>query len=61
MEKTAVLPVPLCDCAMRSRPFVIGTMARCWIAEGFSKPAHATRAQQKWSQQERSRPRHRPP
>jgi hypothetical protein len=24
---------------MTSRPFTIGLMALCWIAEGFSKPA----------------------
>mmetsp|Transcript_44215 Transcript_44215/g.70974 ORF Transcript_44215/g.70974 Transcript_44215/m.70974 type:complete len:203 (+) Transcript_44215:1042-1650(+) len=33
-----VLPVPDCACAMTSRPEQMGMMARCWIAEGFSKP-----------------------
>lgn len=33
-----VFPVPDCACAMTSRPAMIGLMARCWMAEGFSKP-----------------------
>jgi hypothetical protein len=33
-----VLPVPLCACAMTSRPERMGTTARCWMADGFSKP-----------------------
>ena len=33
-----VLPVPDCACAMTSRPWVMGSTARCWMAEGFSKP-----------------------
>jgi hypothetical protein len=33
-----VLPVPLCACAMTSRPDRMGTTARCWMADGFSKP-----------------------
>ena len=36
--KMVVFPVPLWDCAMTSRPRRIGMMARCWIADGFSKP-----------------------
>ncbi|MPD06850.1 hypothetical protein E2C01_102681 [Portunus trituberculatus] len=39
MEKVAVLPVPDCACAMTSRPFTMGLMARCWMADGFSNPA----------------------
>ena len=38
MEKVAVFPVPLCACAMTSRPLTMGLMARCCTAEGFSKP-----------------------
>jgi len=38
IESIAVLPVPDCDCAITSRPWDIGTIARCWIAEGFSNP-----------------------
>jgi len=38
MAKTAVLPVPDWDWAMTSRPRRIGRIARCWIAEGRSKP-----------------------
>ncbi|RNA29565.1 hypothetical protein BpHYR1_041898 [Brachionus plicatilis] len=38
MANVAVLPVPDCDWAMTSRPDTIGTMARCWMADGFSKP-----------------------
>ena len=34
-----VLPVPDCACAMTSRPPVMGRIARCWMADGFSKPA----------------------
>jgi hypothetical protein len=37
MEKVAVLPVPDCAWAITSLPWVIGKIARCWIAEGFSK------------------------
>jgi hypothetical protein len=40
-EVTAImldLPVPDCACAITSRPSTIGFTARCWIAEGFSKP-----------------------
>jgi hypothetical protein len=37
MENVAVLPVPDCACATTSRPWVMGRIARCWIAEGFSK------------------------
>lgn len=37
MENVAVLPVPDCACAITSRPWVMGKIARCWIAEGFSK------------------------
>lgn len=37
IENVAVLPVPDCACAMTSRPFTIGRIARCWIADGFSK------------------------
>ena len=37
MENVAVLPVPDWACAMTSRPCVMGKIARCWIAEGFSK------------------------
>jgi hypothetical protein len=37
-EKTAVLPVPDWDWAMTSRPVMMGLMARCWMAEGRSKP-----------------------
>lgn len=39
MEKVAVFPVPDCAWAITSRPLVMGRMARCWIAEGFSKSA----------------------
>jgi len=38
IEKVAVFPVPDCACAMTSRPFAMGLMDRCWIADGFSKP-----------------------
>jgi hypothetical protein len=34
----AVLPVPDCACAIVSRALMSGTIARCWIADGFSKP-----------------------
>ena len=37
MEKVAVLPVPDCACAITSRPLMMGTMALCWMADGFSK------------------------
>lgn len=33
-----VLPVPDCACAMTSRPWTMGSTARCWMADGFSKP-----------------------
>lgn len=36
MLKVAVLPVPLCACAIVSRPLQICTMARDWTAEGDS-------------------------
>ena len=36
-----VLPVPDWDWAMTSLPLVIGTIALCWIAEGFSKSNRA--------------------
>ena len=39
-----VLPVPDCACAMTSRPPVMGRIARCWMADGFSKPASAADA-----------------
>ena len=32
------LPVPDCACAMTSLPCTMGSRARCWMAEGFSKP-----------------------
>ena len=38
MEKVAVFPVPDCAWAMTSRPLMMGLMARCWMAEGFSNP-----------------------
>ena len=38
MVKVAVLPVPDCACAMVSRIIISGLIARCWIADGFSKP-----------------------
>ncbi len=38
MEKVAVFPVPDCAWAITSRPLMLGTMARCWMADGFSKP-----------------------
>ena len=41
MENVAVLPVPDCAWAMTSRPWMIGRIARCWIAEGFSKSGKA--------------------
>lgn len=31
-------PVPLCDCAITSRPDMMGLMARCCTAEGLSNP-----------------------
>jgi hypothetical protein len=37
IENVAVLPVPDCACAITSRPWVMGRIARCWMAEGFSK------------------------
>lgn len=37
MENVAVLPVPDWAWAMTSRPWIMGRMARCWMAEGFSK------------------------
>jgi len=38
IEKVAVLPVPDCAWAITSRRSVSGLIARCWIAEGRSKP-----------------------
>jgi len=38
MVKVAVLPVPDWACAMVSRIIRSGLMARCWMADGFSKP-----------------------
>jgi hypothetical protein len=38
MAKVPVLPVPDCAWAMTSVPLMTGTMARCWMADGFSKP-----------------------
>jgi hypothetical protein len=38
MVKVAVLPVPDWACAMVSRIIMRGLIARCWIADGFSKP-----------------------
>jgi hypothetical protein len=38
MVNVAVLPVPDCACAMVSRIIRRGLIARCWIADGFSKP-----------------------
>mmetsp|Transcript_27549 Transcript_27549/g.110355 ORF Transcript_27549/g.110355 Transcript_27549/m.110355 type:complete len:315 (+) Transcript_27549:1419-2363(+) len=38
IENVAVLPVPDWACAMTSRPMSMGLMARCWMADGFSKP-----------------------
>lgn len=38
MEKVAVFPVPDWAWAITSRPVMMGMMARCWIAEGRSKP-----------------------
>lgn len=37
MLNVAVLPVPDWAWAMTSRPETMGRMARCWMAEGFSK------------------------
>mmetsp|Transcript_103511 Transcript_103511/g.299493 ORF Transcript_103511/g.299493 Transcript_103511/m.299493 type:complete len:238 (-) Transcript_103511:182-895(-) len=37
-QKTHVLPVPLWDCTITSRPFKIGRTARCCTADGRSKP-----------------------
>ena len=37
MEKTAVLPVPDCDCTIRSRPRISGPMARACTALGRCK------------------------
>lgn len=41
IEKVAVSPVPDSDCTwavtLQSHPWVMGNMARCWMAEGFSK------------------------
>jgi len=42
MEKVAVLPVPDWAWAITSRPWVMGRIARCWIAEGFSKSSAGT-------------------
>lgn len=38
IENVAVLPVPDWACAITSRPFTIGNILRCCIADGFSKP-----------------------
>ena len=38
IENVAVFPVPDWACAITSRPWIQGIIARCWIAEGFSKP-----------------------
>jgi hypothetical protein len=38
IEKVAVLPVPDCACAIVSFRSTSGRMARCWMADGFSKP-----------------------
>eukprot|EP00962_Isochrysis_galbana_P045953 scaffold18296_cov124-Isochrysis_galbana.AAC.3 len=38
-----VLPVPDCAWAIVSRPFRIGMIARCWMADGFSNPARGHR------------------
>ena len=38
MVNVAVLPVPDCACAIVSRFIISGLIARCWIADGFSKP-----------------------
>lgn len=38
MEKVAVFPVPDWAWAMQSRPVMMGMIARCWMAEGRSKP-----------------------
>lgn len=38
IENVAVFPVPDCAWAMTSRPFIIGFIDLCWMAEGFSKP-----------------------
>lgn len=40
MAKVAVLPVPDWAWAITSRVLRTGTMARCWMAEGFSKLCH---------------------
>ena len=37
-QNVAVLPVPDWACWMTSIPLAMGTMPRCWIAEGFSNP-----------------------
>lgn len=37
-EIMEVLPVPDWAWAMTSRPVMMGMTARCWMAEGFSKP-----------------------
>lgn len=39
MLNVAVFPVPDWAWAMTSRPETMGRMARCWMAEGFSKSA----------------------
>jgi len=38
IEIVAVLPVPDWAWAITSHPLTIGIMARCWMAEGCSKP-----------------------
>ena len=37
-SERAQLTVPDWAWAMRSRPRMVGLMALCWMAEGFSKP-----------------------
>lgn len=43
IEKVAVLPVPDWAWAMTSRPRMMGMIARCWIADGFSKSINGQR------------------
>jgi len=38
VQNTAVFPVPLWLWTMTSLPLTIGTMARCYTADGLSKP-----------------------
>jgi len=46
MENVAVFPVPDWACAITSLPLTTGTIARCWIAEGFSKPTQQNKMAQ---------------